>query len=555
METAHDATMRRLNEMLAVGYQSDTSPLATWLEIAREAVPPSASASDPYVQPFPPTDDWTAAFEEVPDCGWDAGEVVRIATMALAGVMRPGSPRFFHNITPPVAVPAVALAALVSFYNPNALWDQVSGGVLAMERQLGRQLARLAGCDPEAEGVSTFGGKAGLIYAIRLGLNRCLPTVSTGGLAAAERSPVVLTTAQNHYTIRGVCSLVGLGTDAVVEVATDGAGRMLTEAFLNEVVGAHQAGRRIAAVVLCGGNTLDGVVDPAGEICRALVSERLVDLLGYRPWIHVDLPVGWPWLFFRGYDADTNPAGLPRDGLDTAVGFVRSLDGVELSDSFTVDFHKLGFCAYPNSMFVTRSWSELRSGFRPHDPGDRVGVFGENPMQHHTIEHSRSSSPIIAAWTVLQILGADGFRSYLAHCHHLTLHLRRRLHAEELTVLNPASPSLATLVTASPPGPDPGPGDAAEADLYLEDLYRFASGLDGGVLEPLALGFVPGYQPPRGGSPVAAIRWYVANPALDAADVTRGVAQFMDLKRAFDHRWTPTDRKHPPVLRISHTPR
>lgn len=261
-------------------------------------------------------------------------------------------------------------------------------------------------------------------------------------------------------------------------------------------------------------------------------------------------------LFFRSYDQDANPLGLPPDGLASAVQVARGLDGIDCADSFTVDFHKLGFSPYQSSMFVARSWRELRRGFRPDEPAVRVRPFGENPMQHHTIEHSRSGGQIIAAWAALQMLGGDGFRCYLAHGHHLTAEIRRHLQRAGLSVLNTSAPSLATLVTAAPPPDSPwNGGDPTSGDRYIEALYRHAGGLDSGVAEPIALGFVPGYRPPGGGAPVAAIRWYAANPALDDTAVTAAVGHFLDLKRSFD-LLSAARRAQPPVaLRMTHTPR
>jgi hypothetical protein len=178
-------------------------------------------------------------------------------------------------------------------------------------------------------------------------------------------------------------------------------------------------------------------------------------------------------------------------------------------------------------------------------------------MQHHTIEHSRSSAPVLTAWATLQMLGADGFRTYLAHCHALTASLRRCLARHGLTVLNPSAPSFATLVTARP-GQDQtrhetGPPFVG-SDQYVEGLYRHVSGLDGSVRDPLALGFVPGYRPPGSAQAArAAIRWYVANPLLDETALSHAVARFIDLKRSYDLDARTDDEM--PTLRMSHTPR
>ena len=88
-----------------------------------------------------------------------------------------------HNINAPVLIDAVAIKALTSLYNPNCLWDFVSGTFLRFEDAVIHQMISLFGWrSGSADGVFTFGGKGTLLYAISIGANAAAKQVSRSGL-------------------------------------------------------------------------------------------------------------------------------------------------------------------------------------------------------------------------------------------------------------------------------------------------------------------------------------------------------------------------------------
>jgi L-2,4-diaminobutyrate decarboxylase len=228
-----------------------------------------------------------------------------------------------------------------------------------------------------------------------------------------------------------------------------------------------------------------------------------------------------------------------------------AMAGTELADSACFDFHKLGFAPYPGSVFATRHRQEFRGVFGDDRDEDVWLPYGRNFRLHHSLEHSRSGAPIVAAWVAMQTLGRNGFRAYLGHMHELTARLREAIRAPDLTVLNPDSPSLATMVVPRLPGAQhTGPGQ----DHYTELLFRHVAGLDGGVPRPLAIGYVPGYAPTGGGRSVAALRLFLVNPFLDDKHVDGFAAQLVDLKREFDDLHSG-GRTRSLTVRLDHTPR
>jgi L-2,4-diaminobutyrate decarboxylase len=552
----HEECLQAIKRLLIAPEDSNRDEFAIELQAALATLP-AASAYDPYIGTASPDMSWLADYETVPDAGLDPSKAVAASLGALRGQIRWHSLAALNNVNQPVLRTAWAAHAITSLYNPNALWDLVSGGCLEMERQVIRQLSTLMAWNPDVcDGLFTFGGKAGLIYAIRLGLNRCFPDFSRSGLNGS--APIVLTTEQNHYSVESACSLIGIGTDSVVNVQTGRDGTMDLTAFRDELLRCSAQRRHVACIILSGGNTLDAIVDPLQGVADTLDELVRNQTLAYRPWIHCDLSLGWPWLFFSDYDFHANPLGSPAAGLASARTMAERITHAGIADSTCFDFHKLGFAPYPGSVFLTRRWRELRSAFRDDHPDDQWMPYGENFRQHHSIEHSRSAAPIVAAWVVLQSLGRDGFRSYLAHLHEVTSYLRRRLALARMTVLNAPSPSLATLVSPFLPGislPD-AMRDHSKAELrnlYIESLFRFVTGLNGTDEDPIAIGFVPGYLQTDHCTRLSALRLYTTNPFLEKSHIDSVVDHLSALQCRFDD-FVSQGRTGQQGSRLVHTP-
>ncbi|WP_353956449.1 pyridoxal phosphate-dependent decarboxylase family protein [Cutibacterium avidum] len=465
-------------------------------------------------------------------------DVLRIAAGAFDGQMRWSSCSTVHNVNQPVLLAAAAIHGVTSAYNPNVLWDLVSGHFRDYERAVVQHLAHLAGWGPQsADGVSTFGGKAGLIYALKCGVNRVAPNASVDGIP--NPAPVVLTSDETHYSVESAAALLGMGTSCVRRIPTE-QGVMRPEELRSTLRAMHSSGERVAAIVLGGGSTLDGAIDPVAACIDVAEAEMGED----RPWLHVDLALGWPWLYFLDYDWLRDPLQLPSSVRPVLVKIAEQLRGVSRADSFGVDFHKLGFAPYSSAFFVCRDWAALRSVFGSADT-HREHDYGQNFAQHHTIEHSRSGEGILAAWTCLQLLGADGFRSYIAHLHALTLRFRDLAGAAGFEIYNDGAPSFATLL--APPAPD-HISDARQCDAFTEHVFMSAVGLGSAAQGTLALGYIPQYT--RGaGSQRSVLRVYLCNPHLTEDRVAGLVDQLTRACQAATQTFVMGDTHY------THTPR
>jgi glutamate/tyrosine decarboxylase-like PLP-dependent enzyme len=149
--------------------------------------------------------------------------------------------------------------------------------------------------------------------------------VNENGLAGAPPIRVVVG-ADRHVTIDRALRYLGIGSRAIVPVATDADGRILPGA-LEEALSAGDGPTIVCAQA---GEVNTGAIDPIGEVCE------LSHEVG--AWVHVDGAFGM-W-------AAASPTLRPL------------IDGIEKADSWATDAHKwlnvpydsgLAFCAHPAS--------------------------------------------------------------------------------------------------------------------------------------------------------------------------------------------------------------
>ncbi|MFD3685402.1 pyridoxal phosphate-dependent decarboxylase family protein [Nocardiopsis sp. NPDC058631] len=514
--------------------------LARRIRVAFDGLPRDTDPDDPWLGGPPGDYAWLAEYENLPDHPQDADRVLSTAARALRGQLRWHSPATLFNMTPQPLLDTAAITAVAGLYSPNALWDFSSAGVIEVERQLVRQFARRAGWQDTAGGVFSFGGKAGLLYAVRMGLNRCSPDSYRDGLPPGG-TPVVVTTAHNHDSLESVCALLGLGTGACVRVPAEPGGRVAPDAIAEVVDALLAEGRPVACVVLSGGNILHNAIDPVRPVTAALDRVRAAHALPYRPLVHFDTVVTWPWLFFTDYDFAGDPLGLGPELGDQIRATAGLVSQVREADSMTIDFHKTGLAPYSSSLFLTRDaaelhrWVEGGTGEAEHRP------HGENVLLH-TIEHSRSAAPVLAAWVAVQSVGVDGFRVYLANLLMANRAFMDLLPSRGFELLTPFSDGVASVYWPVPPDGTPaftllreaGPSAVEAANRYTHTLFRLLAGYEGNPYARVVLGHLPAYGTGPGGEPVAALRLVPGSVFLDEATCFQIAGRMEQVKKALD---------------------
>ncbi len=197
-------------------------------------------------------------------------------------------------------------------------WDQ-SPSATIMEVKLVEWLREQVGFAAGDAGVFTSGGTQsnlmGLMLARDAFFERQGHSVQQNGLTGDLSKLKVFCSENAHFSVQKNMALMGLGYRSVTLVKTDEFSRMDMNDLSDKLAQAKANGEQVMAIVATAGTTDAGAIDPLAEIAALAAKENI--------WVHVDAAWGGALLLSEKYR--------------------HYLDGLELVDSVTLDFHKQFF--------------------------------------------------------------------------------------------------------------------------------------------------------------------------------------------------------------------
>jgi glutamate/tyrosine decarboxylase-like PLP-dependent enzyme len=447
----------------------------------------------------------------------------------LNGMFIWGHPRSQVNVVPNPSIASIIGVLLPATYNPNLCSDESAQRISEAEVRAVAMTAALVGYDPvAAEGVFTFGGTGGLLYGVRVGLEKAARGVGRRGL---QEQAVVLVSRQSHYSCLNVAAWLGIGEDNVIAVDT----RADNAIDVGELEGtARQAledGRKIAAIVATLGTTDAFGLDDLEAV--AALRDRLVAeySLDYRPHIHADAVIGWAWSVFNDYDFLRNSLDFRGRTVRALAAAVHRVRHLHLADSIGIDFHKTGFCPYIAALVLFKDGADLARIGRPRETMPYLYQSGQHHPGMVTLETSRSGMGPMAALASLLLLGKEGYRTLLGHAVEMAEVLREQIEGHpNVTVLNGENVGPVTLFRAYPDGVDTFTVKDREAldSGYRDTLQRhndynrriFALVHEEALAgRGVAISLTDCYRQTGYGEPIVALKSYVLSPFADESQM------------------------------------
>lgn len=228
-------------------------------------------------------------------------------------------PQCVAHLHCPSLVVSQAAEVLINATNQSMdSWDQ-SPSATIIEVKLIEWLRTQVGYQAGDAGVFTSGGTQsnlmGLMLARDAFFARMGHSVQQDGLPGDLSKIKVFCSENAHFSVQKNMALMGLGYRSVTLVKTDRFARMDLNDLAEKVAQAKANGEQILAIVATAGTTDAGAIDPLRAIAQLAAEHQI--------WVHVDAAWGGALLLSEKY----------RD----------YLDGIELVDSITLDFHKQFF--------------------------------------------------------------------------------------------------------------------------------------------------------------------------------------------------------------------
>ncbi|MEA5101157.1 aspartate aminotransferase family protein [Pantoea sp. S18] len=228
-------------------------------------------------------------------------------------------PQCVAHLHCPSLVVSQAAEVLINATNQSMdSWDQ-SPSATIIEIKLIEWLRAQVGYPAGDAGVFTSGGTQsnlmGLMLARDAFYQRQGHSVQQHGITGDLRKIKVLCSENAHFSVQKNMALLGHGYQSVVQVKSDEFARMDVSDLKGKLAQAEANGEQILAIVATAGTTDAGAIDPLREITGIAAEHNI--------WVHVDAAWGGALLLSEKY----------RD----------YLDGLDLVDSVTLDFHKQYF--------------------------------------------------------------------------------------------------------------------------------------------------------------------------------------------------------------------
>ncbi|MEH0152845.1 aspartate aminotransferase family protein [Limibacter armeniacum] len=307
-------------------------------------------------------------------------------------------PKYAAHLNCPVVIPSLIAEQILSAINSSLdTWDQSAGGTLIEQKIIEWTAERIGFLS--GDGVFTSGGSQSNLMATLLMRDHFMHTklkhnVTFKGLPNGLSSPKIFCSEHSHFSLKKSASLLGLGEDAVIGVPTDQYFRMdigvLEELIKREV----EQGNHPIGIVATAGTTDYGSIDPIPEMAQIACK--------YDIWLHVDAAVG--------------------GGLLLSDRYRYLIDGIELADSVTVDYHKTYFQTVSCSAFVVKRPETLHlisyhaDYLNPKEQRD-TGI----PNQVDKSLQTTRRFDALKVWTTLRMMG----RMQLGHYYDKTLELTK----------------------------------------------------------------------------------------------------------------------------------
>jgi L-2,4-diaminobutyrate decarboxylase len=300
-------------------------------------------------------------------------------------------PEYIAHLNCPVVIPALAAEVIISAINSSQdTYDQSAGGTF-IERRLIDWTGEQLGYNTQCDGVFTGGGSQSNLMGLLLArdyyaLTHLNHNIKLNGHPANAHKFRIFVSEEAHFSNQKNASLMGLGEQAIIKVATDERFRMDAIQLEFAIEQELAKGNIPVAIVATAGTTDFGNIDPLSTISRIAKQHQM--------WMHVDAAYGC--------------------GLLLSEKYRHLLNGIEEADSVTIDYHKSFFQPISSSAFLVKN--KLHLNIIKHHAdylNPKEQDYDELPAQiNKSITQSTRRFDALKLWFTLRLMGKQKLGRY-----------------------------------------------------------------------------------------------------------------------------------------------
>ena len=269
------------------------------------------------------------------------------------------------------------LGDLLAVMLNNSMYTyKVAGPQVGIEKQVLKNICELAGYSKDSDGTLAPGGSMSNMMALIMARDFKNETIRAEGLS----KPMTLYTSEaSHYSIAKNAALTGIGKNQVRLVNTNSKGEMLSEHLEELILQDISNGLQPFFVNATAGTTVLGAFDDIKAISKVCKTHHL--------WLHVD--------------------GAYCGGVIFSKTYKHLIHGLELSDSFSVNAHKMLGTPLSCSIIVTQHKDQLHHSFS-NEADYLYQTDGDDFNLGKTSLQCGRRNDALKLWTLWKSVGTNG---------------------------------------------------------------------------------------------------------------------------------------------------
>ncbi|BAO76242.1 pyridoxal phosphate-dependent decarboxylase family protein [Winogradskyella sp. PG-2] len=221
---------------------------------------------------------------------------------------------------------------LAVMFNNSMYTYKVAGPQVGIEKQVLRNICRLASYSEDSDGTIAPGGSMSNMMALIMARDHKNESIRAKGLSKAMTA---YTSKESHYSISKNAALTGIGRNNVRMVDTNDKGEILSEHLDELILKDIDAGFEPFFVNATAGTTVLGAFDNNEDVSKVCKKHNL--------WLHVD--------------------GAYCGGVIFSEKHKHLIKGLEHSNSFSINAHKMLGTPLSCSIIVTQNKTQLHHSF------------------------------------------------------------------------------------------------------------------------------------------------------------------------------------------------
>lgn len=276
------------------------------------------------------------------------------------------------------------LGDLLAVMLNNSMYTyKVAGPQVGIEKEIIRNIAKLAGYPKDTDGTLAAGGSMTNMMAMLMARDKKSKSVRTEGLT---QKMTLYTSEASHYSVSKNAALTGIGKNQVRFVNTNTKGEMMAN-HLDELISEDLKNNYLPFFVnATAGTTVLGAFDDLTALHEVCKKHDL--------WLHVD--------------------GAYCGGVIFSKRYKHLVNGLELSDSFSINGHKMLGTPLGCSIIITKHKAQLHHSFS-NEADYLYQTDGDDFNLGKTSLQCGRRNDALKLWTLWKSVGTEGLEKIVDH--------------------------------------------------------------------------------------------------------------------------------------------